>query len=118
MPRKKHVPPSKKRYDEQHPTVSARVPRELYDQLQQLKELSGKSLADVLKEALGAQGPSTRAAYNQGLVAGRREAEQRYRVNYRCRVCGGTLTIQSREEKEAISDYMRERGWAHSACLQ
>ena len=52
MPRKKQVPPSRKRYDQQHPTVSARVPLLIYNQLQELKRLSGKSLADVLKEAL------------------------------------------------------------------
>ena len=54
-------------------TVSARLPRHIYDQLQELKRLSGKSLADVLKEALGRQKPSTEGAYIRGLVAGRKE---------------------------------------------
>ncbi len=118
MPRKKQVPPSRKRYDQQHPTVSARVPLQIYDQLQELKRLSGKSLADVLKEALGRQKPSTETAYNRGLAIGREEASQRFRVDYHCAVCGNLITVESSQEKEAIASYMLDRGWGHRACYQ
>ena len=116
MPRKKQVPPSRKRYDQQHPTVSARVPLQIYDQLQLLKSLSGKSLADVLKEALGRQKPTTEVAYIRGLVAGREEASEMYRVEYPCAICGVIITVKSSREKEAIASYMVEHGWGHQAC--
>jgi len=116
MPRKKQVPPSRKRYDQQHPTVSARVPLQIYDQLQELKRLSGKSLADVLKEALGRQKPSTETAYIRGLAIGREEASEMFRVEFPCAICGVICTVQSSQEKEAIASYMVEHGWAHPSC--
>ena len=115
MPKKKQVPPSRKRYDQQHPTVSARVPLQIYDQLQRLKSLSGKSLADVLMEALNRQKPSTELAYIRGLLAGREEASE-FRVEYPCAICGVIITVKSSREKEAIASYMVEHGWGHQAC--
>lgn len=38
MATKRHVPPSRSRYEKQNPTVSIRVPREMYDRLKTLKE--------------------------------------------------------------------------------
>jgi len=118
MPKKKQVPPSRKRYDQQHPTVSARVPLQIYDQLQELKRLSGKSLADVLKEALGRQKPSAEVIYIRGLAAGREEASEMFRVEYPCAICGVIITVKSSQEKEAIASYMQEHRWGHQACHQ
>ena len=94
MPRKKQVPPSRKRYDQQHPT----------------------SLADVLKEALGRQKPSTETAYIRGLAIGREEASEMFRVEFPCAICGVICTVKSSQEKEAIASYMVEHGWAHPSC--
>ena len=66
MAKKRHAPPSRLRYEESHPTVSVRVSRELYDDLGELRAKSGKSLGDILREAVGRQRPSTRAAYTKG----------------------------------------------------
>ena len=117
MARKKHYPPSRLRYDQSHPTISVRVDRQMYDRLQTLKEQSGKSLGDVLREALGTQVPSAKNAHNRGYKKGLSEAEDRYRVRYRCSVCGGILTITSTEGKAAAARLMREAGWAHSRCI-
>ena len=43
MKKKAHKPPSRIKYDESHPTLSVRVGRALYDELQELRELSNKS---------------------------------------------------------------------------
>ena len=107
-------PPSKIKYDASHPTVSVRVTRELYDQLRDLREQSGKSLGDILREALKQQAPSTKKAYQLGFNAAKRD----FAVSYRCSVCGWTLTVNSREEKVAIAGYMREEGWGHSRCVR
>lgn len=112
MKKKPRKPPSKIRYDHSHPTVSIRVDRELYDQLKDLRERSGKSLGDILREALKQQAPSTKKAYQLGYYAAKRE----FAVSYKCSVCGGNLAVKSAEEKDAVAQYMREHGWAHSEC--
>ena len=44
--------PSRVRYEQGHPTVTCRVPREVYDKLHEVKEAKGKSFADILKIGL------------------------------------------------------------------
>ena len=83
MKRKPHKPPSKIKYDESHPTVSIRVKRELYDQLRDLREHSGKSLGDILREALKEQTPSTKKAYQLGYNSAKRE----FAVSYKSEQC-------------------------------
>ena len=45
--------PSSIRYEEQHPTVSFRLPKALYDKLKSHISDRGISFADFIKEALG-----------------------------------------------------------------
>lgn len=118
MARKQRVPPSRARYEQRNPTVSIRVSREMYDRLQALKERSGKSLGDILREALGVQEPATRATYSRGHRKGCADTEKLYRVDFRCSVCNGRLTIDDDTSKRAAAAYMRENGWAHSSCHQ
>ena len=114
---KRHKPPSRIRYEDAHPTISVRVSRQLFNQLRALKRDSGKSVADVLKEAIGAQMRSAKDAHQRGYRKGHLEAEGTYRVDYRCSRCGGTITVTTAEEKRAAAEAMRERGWAHSTCV-
>ena len=118
MAPKRRVPPSRSRYEKHNPTVSIRVSRELYDRLKTLREQNDKSLGDILREALGVQEPATRAAYSRGHRKGYATAEKLYRVDFRCSVCNGRLTIDDDTSKGAVAKYMRENGWAHSACHQ
>ena len=46
---KRKVPPSRIKYENNHPTVSCRVSKEIYDRLTESKKLDGKSFADILK---------------------------------------------------------------------
>lgn len=57
MPRKKkrHLPPSRIKYEERNPTVSCRVSRDVYDQLTAAKEAHRQSYADVLRLGLERQ---------------------------------------------------------------
>ena len=45
--------PSRVKYEQNHPTVSFRVSKELYDMLQAVKKAEGKSNTDVLKAGVG-----------------------------------------------------------------
>ncbi len=112
MAKKKHQPPAKIKYDKTHPTVSIRVSQELKKQLDEIKDLSGKSVGDILREALELQAPSTKHAFAQGYI----KAKKDWGVTYKCSVCGGTIWINSPQEKKAAAQYMREHKWHHGEC--
>ena len=111
MKRKKHQPPSKIRYDKAHPIVSARVDQKLEQQLDELKAISGKSVGDVLREAMKTQKASCRRAYRLGIEEGKRE----YGVKYKCAVCNKEMWITTPEEKKSAAEYMH-KGWHHGSC--
>ncbi len=113
---RKHVskPPSRIRYDAEHPTESVRVTRELYNQLDDLREKSGKSLGDILREAVKVQTPMTEKAY----ASGYQDARRKYAVVYQCAVCGEDITITSEKEKQSAAGHMMEDEWRHSTCSE
>lgn len=112
MKRKTHKPLSKIKYDQAHPTISIRVTQELYKQLKEMRERGGKSLGDILREALRIQSPSTKEAHQRGYNA----AKEEYGVIFKCSVCGGNMTVTGLEAKKAAAQYMREHGWGHTEC--
>jgi flagellar biosynthesis/type III secretory pathway protein FliH len=112
-----HKPPSLVRYEASHPTVSCRVPKEIYEQLQALRE-KGHSFTDILKMGLRLAAPKLKRAYQRGYQDGYKAAEETYKVTYNCIVCGQPLVILTREAKEAVNRYMREHGWGHTECHQ
>ena len=119
MAPKRRVPPSRTRYEQQNPTVSIRVSKEMYDRLKALKEQGDKSLGDILREALGVQEPATRAARSRGYrKGGYADAKKLYRVNFRCSVCNGRLFIDDDTSKRAAAEYMQQNGWSHNSCLR
>ncbi len=82
MKKVSHKPPSRVNYEAAHPTVSIRVTCELYNQLEELRHKAGKSLGDILREAVGKQAPSTKRAYDYGFLA----AKSQFAVTYKCSV--------------------------------
>ena len=112
MAKKKQPPPSKIKYDKSHPTISIRVSQELKKQLDEIKEMSDKSVGDILREAVGFQGISNKNAWKRGVSHGK----GLYGVSYKCSVCGGNLIIGTPGEKKAAAIYMREHGWHHKSC--
>ena len=118
MKKKVHKPPSRVKYDESHPTVSARVDQKLYDELKELQKLTKKSLTDILREAVRKQKPWAKDAYDLGQKAGYESAKREFAVTYSCSVCGGVLTVSTQNERKAIAQYMRESGWSHDKCAR
>ena len=124
MLKKKKKTPSRIKYEHSHPTVSFRVSKELYDRLQAVKEVEGKSVTDVLKVGLGplevkvSKEKEVRdRAYDEGYGEGYKDAEELYKVTYVCKICRKTVGVMNVKEKEAIKGYMREHGWAHAECI-
>jgi predicted CopG family antitoxin len=119
MTKGKRKPPSRVKYEHSHPTVSCRVPKEVYDRLQEMKENEGKSFADILKTGLGIlklKAKKDQNAYYRGYKDGYRQAELKFKVTYRCNVCGESIVVNTRDEKEAVRQYMEEHRWGHREC--
>ena len=112
MAKKKHQPPAKLKYDKSHPTISIRVSQDLKKQLDEIKEMSGKSIGDILREAVGVQSKSVKIARKIGDGL----AKSKYGVRYKCSVCGGDMIIDTADEKKAAAKFMRESGWKHTSC--
>ena len=112
MVKKKQPPPSKIKYDKSHPIISIRVSQDLKKQLDEIREMSGKSIGDILREAVGVQSKSVKIARKIG--HGLAKAE--YGVWYKCSVCGGNILIDSTDEKKSAAKLMREAGWKHGSC--
>jgi len=119
----KKVPPSRARYNKAHPTLSCRVTKEMYDDLERVREKEGKSLADVIKIGLGrleVKASEDDDIRNQGIEegfgGGYRDAKNTYMVEYPCSVCGGMIVVSTADEKETIMEHMVENNWGHKSC--
>ena len=125
MTKAKRKAPSRVKYEQAHPTVSCRVPTEVYDQLQVAKEAEGMSFADILKVGLGILEVRAREeaevrerGRETGYREGYAEAERLYKVTYPCSVCDEMLEVTTEDQKKAIKKYMPEHGWGHSECVE
>jgi len=117
MPVKIHYPPSRIKYNQTHPTITVRVNAELASQLKEIKKTSGKSIGDILREAVGTQKRSTGQSYNIGYANGYAEAKATYLVTFRCHKCNAILEVNSDECKKAAGTFLTEHGWSHQTCL-
>ena len=109
----KRVPPSRRKYEEDHPVVAARIPKEMLEELRLLKSASGMSVADVLRVGLEKARPPIETTFELAY----KDAEIRFRVYYQCSGCGrGDMSIQSEEEKEAAAELMYRDGWYCPRC--
>lgn len=113
MKNQKTKPPSRMKYEDSNPVVSFRASKEDYDALIKIKAQTGLSLADIVKVAINKQEIDIDMAYWTGIEY----AEKLWRVNYHCPVCGKVITAETDKEKKAIAQYMSEKGWRHTECL-
>jgi hypothetical protein len=124
MPRTiKKKSPSRIKYEQVNPTVSCRVPQEIYKRLKTIIAADGNGFADMLKIGLGIVEPILEKAsdyelerYMDGFAEGYLEVENKYITTYRCGVCRKTMEIHTKEEKLAAGQYMTEKGWHHGEC--
>jgi len=124
MPKAKHKPPSRERYEANNPTVSFRVSRELYEKLNEIREKTGKSYADIIKEWLGVQEPTIQKTYNRGYNAGHKEGMKLgHRVGEQfflgeCKVCGEQLKwdLDNNVNKNLLAEIINKVGVAHNRC--
>lgn len=114
---KKHLPPSRVRYEKSHPTVSLRISREMRRKLDEVKEQYGLSVADVVRFGVEIAEPDLGSAFDQGLSEGYEIARAEFEVTFRCSRCGRRhLSITDEKTKEAVSDLLYRAGWHSPTC--
>ena len=84
------IPPSRRRYEASHPTVSFRVDLDLYAQLKGLKEKANLSVADVLKVGLERCEPLVGEAFRNGFMSALSDAYESV-----CDDCEDEITLQA-----------------------
>ena len=109
-PRRK--PLSRLKYEEGHPNVSARVTREFYERLCEIRERDGVSFADVLKVGAGLQEAASRKASEEAFA----EAKRTYLVRFSCQVCRKWIEVSAENTRAAARDYFEQNGWGHPEC--
>ena len=131
--KKRRTPPSRLRYEASHPTVTVRVSRELYDQLQTLRNEANFSYAEILKTGLDKLEPTAEEAYQRGFQDGQEQGGRKrhgdgikkgwdwavgmFEVRYYCSRCGRKhLAITTDAEKASAAEAMYDAGWHDPEC--
>ena len=100
---------------EANPTVSVRISREFHEELQELKEKSGLSMADILKVGLDKLKPDVDQFYDQGLKDGYEMAEEEFKVMATCSGCDKAHLPVVGEGMKVVAA-QRLTGWTGKSC--
>ncbi len=115
--RKKKRFPSQIRYDQKHPSVGVRLPRKEYDQVCRTAERLGKSVSEVIRDALLRRVSGEHRSWDMGHARGYEDAKRDYRVWFRCSRCGREITVRPCSEgHKTLIELMREARMAHVEC--
>jgi cytochrome c551/c552 len=111
--------PSRDRYEKNHPTVSARIPKDKRAKLLSVLQRLGLSLTNLLiniADELEIKLKSLDEARQEGYQKGYEEAKKTFAVTYACGICHKPIAIRSPNAKEAAAKYMVEHRWGHQEC--
>jgi len=114
---RKHVAPSRLRYEASHPCISFRLSREEFKKLEEIRRRSRLSLAEIARRCLGVHLAQTREAYNHGRRTGLKEGLGQ--VELPCPRCKGPMRIDLKSAaNEQAADLVRKAlsGWRHVTC--
>ncbi len=108
---KRHVPPSRIRYEQSHPVVSLRVTVEQKRKLDSIRKKAGQSRATILKEGLGLIEATVGEAYTRGY----RDGWGRFETP--CKKCGKPMKFDIKAEPDAKASLIEAFGtWSHTNC--
>ena len=112
MAKATHKPPARIRYEQSHPTVSFRLPKELCEQLMEHLASRDITVADFVKEALGAKrveipniAEIKDIEYKQGYYEGYEDAYERAESS----LPYPTDLMTQRDREKAIEIYQKTR---------
>jgi hypothetical protein len=113
----RHRPPSRLRYEAEHPVIGVRVDSATYARLVALRDESGATLGALVRRSLGVVEADVAqdelaclGAYSEGQM----EALGVYQITFPCSVCGQPMEVKAGSEMaQAAVAYLAERGWVH-----
>ena len=118
---KRHVPPSRIRYEKANPTVSIRISKDMRAKLDELKNEHGLSLGEVLRIALKTLNgllehePELEVALRQW--EGYAIAEEEYKITFVCSRCKRRhLSCTDIKTREAAARLLYQAGWHSPSC--
>ncbi len=111
----KHQPPSRRKYNQNHPTVSARLPTEERSKLIAVLRSLGLSLPQLLSNFANEFETKVKPL-EEARKEGYEEAQKKYMVTFPCSVCGKPTPITGPQAKVAAGKYMTEGHWGHAEC--
>jgi hypothetical protein len=117
VPEAKHQPPSRRRYAAAHPTIGVHCDRKTYDDLIALRERSGLSLGQLVRQALGKVAMDVATVEAVTGARGYREAKAEYCLITPCCRCGQPMEILAGSDlaDEAVGAL---RTWRHIECIR
>jgi hypothetical protein len=123
--KRKDKPPSRKKYEVENPTVSARVTQKTRARLYKNLAVLGMSLADAIKVLAGELEVKARpiaevwqTAFAAGKEYGSNETKRRYAISYKCAGCGEEILVSDDNTKQAIVRFLRDHHAGHVECLK
>lgn len=117
----KKIPPSRQRYEASHPTVTARVSKDTYDKLNEIRTTQGRSFTQLLLTGAGLLTPHLDTitliakAEQKGYQRGHRSALKGVPIGV-CSVCHQPIIwdLTDAGDKGRLNGALR--GWRHSRC--
>ena len=114
------VAPSRKRYEASHPVISVRVTKQIYDQLQEVRQ-NGQSYGDVLRVGLDIQKIDLQPLKEkieilESDILELVELVDKRTVTYPCGRCGILIEAQQDNAKEVCRQALIKAGFHHSTC--
>ena len=114
-----HKPPSRIRYEQNHPTLSCRLDKQTHDILQKRLDDAGLSFAQFVKSQLGIlelKMPDVEKIDMEAYLEGYAEAKNEYRIQIKCHICEKPITVSPNSQMhKAIIDHL-EGLWRHKNC--
>ncbi len=121
-------PPSRDRYDKEHPVISIRVSKEEYDRVE-LKKAEGVTPHQILLSGLGMVEVNAtkvekikKEAYDRGLddgkEAGLQQGIDHFSIPFTCKACRKRDYAYTPEQIEALTKYAESRGWLCESCTE
>jgi hypothetical protein len=116
---RKHVAPSRLRYERSHPCVSLRLTQEELKTLREIQQRTGLSLAEITRRSLGAHRRQTREAYERGRKAGYQDGLGRFEAP--CKICHQPMHFDLKSAGGSkAAEVIRQAfsSWGHPKCLE
>ncbi len=124
----KHYPPSRDRYDEEHPIISIRVTKEVFDRVE-LKKAEGVTPYQILLAGLGMfevkdkdivklKKDFYQKGFDEGEQTGINKATKAFAIYFTCKACRKRDYAYTPEQIEALTKYAESRGWLCQDCTE